>query len=188
MRPDCSKRIRDQNKSARLQEMLRNHHVGCCGLMCTSGHDKTTLQQPQQRHSKQTHRHEVALCHDVTLDMIHPWVPFITPTTNGCPKGEAVGGSPTRATLHIEPNAVLTDVSPLRNHQTVTGPLVAQLHIHGVDVLRIPFHRQRCRQSSRAVESGWRSREFARQSTRQCRPRKRSALTELEAVPAVTQS
>ena len=78
MRPDCSKQILDQNNSALLQEMLRNHHVGCCGLMSRSGHDKTTLQQPQQRHSKQTHRHELALCHDVTLDMIHPWVPFDT--------------------------------------------------------------------------------------------------------------
>ena len=74
-----------------------------CGMMSTNGHDQTTQQQ-RQRHSKQTHLHELALCHDVTLDiMTHR--SRLTPTVHGCSKGEAVGGgSPTdltRTTLHI---------------------------------------------------------------------------------------
>ena len=45
----------------------------------TNGHDKTMLHQPQQRHSKQTHQHELVLCHDVTLVDTH--------STRGARKG-----------------------------------------------------------------------------------------------------
>ena len=44
--------------------------------MSTSGHDKTTPQQPQ-RHAIQTHWHELALCHEGILDIrTHPWVGY----------------------------------------------------------------------------------------------------------------
>ena len=139
---------------------------------------------------------ELAFCRDVIFDiMTHPWVLVDTHST-GVRKG---GCGWFTNKLHL-PNAVRTEVTPLRNHQLVAEPLVHSStpgqvpQSKSCTELRIPeFKIQACFIGRvvdtpvvprRAVDA---PEESARQSTRQRRRRKRSTLAELEAVPAVTQ-
>ena len=71
------------------------HHRRCCSV------HKSRPQQPQrQRHTKHTHWHELALCHEGILDiMTHPWVPYTVARIGRL----WVGSQTYRTTLHTGP-------------------------------------------------------------------------------------